>query len=150
MSETAHFRASTARQESDTVESVAMEIAADFARLLERYPEGVREAARKLLIEKLSRAGAAEPRVILGTVLQLFEKRREWSVEGLRAAVAERGITAPQKALYNALAHLSRRGQIRNVGYGRYILPEHGLMMETTCGMRTEPGRANEGGHENP
>ena len=43
-------------------------------------------------------------------------------VEEVKAEVDAAGVIASPKEIYNALSYLQRRGQIRRVAYGRYVV----------------------------
>ena len=47
--------------------------------------------------------------------------KRDWTVEQLKETVAQHGIGATDKQVFNAVGHLTRQGILKRVGYGRYI-----------------------------
>jgi hypothetical protein len=59
---------------------------------------------------------------VLGAIVQLFPKRESWTVSELKQLIDDRGINATPKEVYNAVSYLARRGHIRRVGYGRYLI----------------------------
>jgi hypothetical protein len=59
---------------------------------------------------------------VLGAVVRLIPKRRPWTIDDLKKDVEAEGVEASPKEVYNAVGYLVRKGQIRRVGYGRYIV----------------------------
>jgi hypothetical protein len=59
---------------------------------------------------------------VLATIVRLLPSRRQWKVEDLRQGVDAQNVEATPKEVYNALSYLARKGRIRRVGYGRYVL----------------------------
>jgi hypothetical protein len=59
---------------------------------------------------------------VLAAVVRLLPRRGEWTVEKIRQEVASKGIEATPKEIYNSLGYLVRRGRVRRIGYGRYLV----------------------------
>ena len=59
---------------------------------------------------------------VLGAIIRLLPSRKAWTIEELKQCVAERGVEAEAKEVYNAVGYLARKGHIRRVGYGRYVV----------------------------
>jgi hypothetical protein len=59
---------------------------------------------------------------VLATIVRLLPQRRDWTVDEVRRSVDARKVEASPKEVYNALGYLTRKGRIRRVGYGRYIV----------------------------
>lgn len=59
---------------------------------------------------------------VLGEIVRLLPQRQSWTVAELKQTIDERGITASPKEVYNAVSYLTRKGHIRRVGYGRYLI----------------------------
>jgi hypothetical protein len=59
---------------------------------------------------------------VLSAVVRLLPKQRAWTVEDLKKDIKARGVEASPKEVYNALGYLVRKGRVRRVGYGRYIV----------------------------
>lgn len=83
----------------------------------------------------------ATPRAgkVLGAIVQLLPREREWNVAEVKKQVAEEGVQATTKAIYNALGYLTRKGHIRRVGYGRYVVS--GIEIITSDDLGGEPAR---------
>lgn len=61
---------------------------------------------------------------ILNNVVELFQRdqKREWTAADVVATLADSGVTAESKPVYNALTYLKGTKVIRRIGYGRYQL----------------------------
>lgn len=59
---------------------------------------------------------------VLGAIVRLLPQRQSWSVAELKQTIDERGISATPKEVYNAVSYLNRKGHVRRVGYGRYLI----------------------------
>jgi hypothetical protein len=59
---------------------------------------------------------------VLSAVVRLLPTRRDWKVEDLRRSIEAEQVEAAPKEVYNALSYLARKGRVRRVGYGRYIV----------------------------
>lgn len=82
------------------------------------------EIAKKVRPPTAPRAGD-----FLRTVLKVLPSRETWSVADLRQEVRQRGIEAQDKQIYNAMGYLTRRGQVRRIGYGQYLVD--GVILQT-------------------
>lgn len=71
---------------------------------------------------------------VLATIVQLLPERREWRVEDLKNGVAAEGVAATPKEIYNAITYLARRGHVRRIGYGRYLVNGTGLITSDDFG----------------
>lgn len=71
------------------------------------------------IIRPISAPRAGE---ILGKIIKLLPRQKNWTVEELKQQVAEEGIEAEPKEVYNAVSYLARKGHIRRIGYGRYVV----------------------------
>ncbi len=76
---------------------------------------------------------------MLGTIVRLLPDREEWTVADFKHEVASEGVEATTKEIYNALGYLTRKGHIRRVGYGRYLID--GGILITAEDLGGEPGR---------
>ena len=59
---------------------------------------------------------------VLDMIARLLPERRNWTVADLKQSVLREGVSASAKEIYNALGYLNRKGHIRRVGYGRYVV----------------------------
>jgi hypothetical protein len=88
------------------------------------------ELSRSLRLIPASRAGE-----VLGEIVRLIPRREEFSVQDIKKRISDRGITAAPKAVYNALSYLKSTGQVKSVGYGRYIVAGVGLHTAEDLGV---------------
>lgn len=99
--------------------------------------------AQKQLLEDLISAPPPIPTpkggVVLSCVARAMNSRLYWTVPDIKAAIQEEGVEAKPKELYNALGYLARRGYVKKVGYGRYLV--EGGMAETIEDIGLEPLR---------
>jgi hypothetical protein len=78
----------------------------------------------------------ATPRAgkVLGTVVQQLEakraERKDWTVREIREVVADKGVKAEAREVFNAIGYLARRGRVQQIGYGRYRLLDYGVVVE--------------------
>ncbi|WSH64914.1 hypothetical protein U8Q05_25850 [Rhizobium ruizarguesonis] len=59
---------------------------------------------------------------VLGAIVKFVQKNQNITVDEIKQAVLHAGIEAKPKEVYNAIGYLTRRGHIRRVGYGHYIV----------------------------
>jgi hypothetical protein len=76
---------------------------------------------------------------VLGTVVRLLPRKSEWTVEDIKHQIEAEGVKAGAKEVYNALGYLTRKGHVRRIGYGRYVID--GVVMTTTEDLGGEPAR---------
>lgn len=82
----------------------------------------------------MPRAGA-----ILGAMAQILALRVQWSMPDIKQMIREHGIDAAPKDIYNAIGYLVRRGYVRRIGYGRYLV--EGKLLTTAEDLGGEPAR---------
>ena len=63
--------------------------------------------------------------VSCGCFVRLLPRQQNWTIDDLKEEIASQGIAAAAKEVYNSLGYLVRKGHIRRVGYGRYLVGEH-------------------------
>jgi hypothetical protein len=107
--------------------------------LLARLTPDEQEDVLKKLTELLRPISAPRAGGVLDAIIRLLPQRRDWTVEDLKAGVGSRGVEATPKEIYNALGYLTRKGHIRRVGYGQYIVD--GVAVLTTEELGGEPTR---------
>lgn len=98
---------------------------------LERLPEYKRQAVIDRLVDMMPKSKVPQRGgPILDNVINLFRERpaQEISAAAVVAALADRGITATPKPVYNALNYLNGMRIIKRVGYGRYIMEGGGML----------------------
>lgn len=68
---------------------------------------------------------------VLNAIVRLLPRGgEELTVQSLRWGVQDRGVSAGPKEVYNAVGYLVRKGYMRRVGYGRYVVAD-GTMIVT-------------------
>ena len=84
---------------------------------------------------------ATTPRAgeVLDTVIRLLPSETAWTVGKVRQDVAAAGIEATAKEVYNAVGYLARKGHVRRLGYGRYVVLGVGIITPDDLGG--EPAR---------
>jgi hypothetical protein len=99
------------------------------------------EAERARFLHELTAAirPMSGPRAgeVLGAIVRLLPQRQSWTVAQLKQTIDESGISATPKEVYNAVSYLTRRGHIRRVGYGRYLID--GVPVVTADHLGGEP-----------
>jgi hypothetical protein len=106
--------------------------AADQERVLREITEAIRPISAP-------RAGE-----VLGAIVRLLPRRQKWTIEDIKREIASQGIIATAKEVYNSIGYLARKGHIRRVGYGRYLVG--GGLLETADDLGGEPARDEEDG----
>lgn len=76
---------------------------------------------------------------VLGTIVRLLPNHPQLTVENVKERVASEGVQATPKEIYNALGYLTRKGHIRRIGYGRYLVD--GAELVTLDDLGGEPTR---------
>jgi hypothetical protein len=81
---------------------------------------------------------------VMGAIVRLLPRQQNWTIDDLKEQIALQGIAATAKEVYNSLGYLVRKGHIRRVGYGRYLVG--GGLLETADDLGGEPARDEEDG----
>jgi hypothetical protein len=84
---------------------------------------------------------------VLAIIAKVIPKRQNWTVDELKFEVKRLGSEFKDKEIYNAIGYLSRRGHLRRVGYGRYVVD--GIEIVTAEDLGGETAR-NEDGYKIP
>ena len=58
---------------------------------------------------------------VLAAVRNLFDLSSSWSMTDIKDGVADAGVAAEPKEVYNAVGYLTRHGVIRRTNYGTYV-----------------------------
>ena len=74
-------------------------------------------------------------RVMAATILQ----QRRWSAKEVRDAVLAKGIAATPKQVYNAIGYFRRKGYVRQIAYGHYVVEGIGAGIVTPDDLGVEP-----------
>ena len=97
---------------------------------------------RRVLLELTQEAQPiAAPRAgeVLGKIVRWIPRDSPWTVEEAKRGIAVQGVSASPKAIYNAIAYLTRKGHVRRIGYGRYVI--NGVALTTAHDLGLEPSR---------
>ena len=138
MAEAGSTRQTVAPVASDDLIERARKYADAFMTFCGPLSEAEREAFRLELERRLAPRTNSPSTPLLGTIVNLFERKPNWRVQEIKQAVTEQGIAAQSKSIYNALTHLARRGRIQQIGYGRYAIRDYGITLETTDDLTSE------------
>ncbi len=106
----------------DSAEAHSQGVADSIKALLKLLPPQERERVLREITETLRPFPAAKAEKVMGTIVRLFPRDKSWTVEELKEKIAESGIDARPKEVYNAVGYLARKGHIHRIGYGRYII----------------------------
>jgi hypothetical protein len=82
------------------------------------------------LVESVRPIPAPRAGEVLGAIVKLLPRQRDWMVDDIRKRVAGTGVGASPKEIYNAIGYLARKGHVRRVGYGRYVV--EGVEVQTS------------------
>ena len=100
------------------LEAVANAIRTLLAPLTLEEQQGVLDR----LTEMLRPIPAPRAGDVLSAIIRILPQRRDWTVEDLKSGVGSNGVQATSKEVYNAVGYLARKGHIRRVGYGQYVV----------------------------
>jgi Fe2+ or Zn2+ uptake regulation protein len=75
---------------------------------------------------------------VLDNIVRWIPRDSAWTVDEAKQGISEKGVSASPKEVYNALAYLTRKGHVRRIGYGRYIVDGVELVTSDDIG---EPAR---------
>ncbi len=76
---------------------------------------------------------------VLGTLIRVLPRTGQCTVGEIKQNIKAAGVPASPKEIHNALGYLTRKGQIRRVGYGRYLF--NGVGIVTSEDLGGEPAR---------
>jgi hypothetical protein len=110
--------------------------------LLRALPPEEQERILQEIIEAVRPVSLPKAGQLLGAIIQFLPRRKNWTVEAIKQEIASRGISAKAKEIYNSLGYLTRKGRIRRVGYGRYLV--EGALLETADDLGLPPARDEE------
>lgn len=105
--------------------------------LLGSLPPEDRERFYREIAEKTRSTAAPRAGEVLGTIIRLLPRKEAWSMAELKQQVDGQGVEATDKEIYNAVGYLARKGRVRRVGYGRYLVD--GTLLETADELGGQP-----------
>jgi hypothetical protein len=91
------------------------------------------------IIEAIRPIPAPRAGEVLGSIVRFLPRRVEWTVDEIKHEVAALRIEATPKEIYNSLGYLVRKGRVRRVGYGRYLVD--GAELRTLDDLALPPAR---------
>jgi hypothetical protein len=109
--------------------------------LLGSLPPKDKERFYSEIAEKVRPVPAPRAGEVLGAIAKILPLRRgePWSIAELKQRVDDDGVTASAKDVYNAIGYLTRKGRVRRIGYGRYIVD--GAVIATSDDLGGETAR---------
>lgn len=114
-------------------------------RLARMLVEALSPESREALLRTLSPnpvdriEEVSTPTGVLSRILRLVPTGSEVTAASLRRKVADFGVEAEPKEVYNSIGYLARAGALRRVGYGRYVV--NGVEFSTSDNFGGEPDR---------
>lgn len=111
--------------------------------MLANLSEGDREAVLAEITEFVNPISIERAGNVLGVIIKFAQKNHQLTVDNLKEAVREAGLVVKPKEVYNAVGYLSRKGHIRRVGYGRYVVD--GIEIVTSEDIGGAPSRYEDG-----
>lgn len=106
--------------------------------LFAALPADQRQIVFLQLAKEISPIPTPRGGVVLSEMARILAGRVHWTVPDIKKAFEDSGSDALPKDIYNAVGYLARRGYIKRVGYGRYIVEGAEL---TTAEDIGEPSR---------
>lgn len=119
----------TSGQHDTAEQQRAKALASAVRTLIAEMPAAEQERLLDELRKRLRPISVPQAGDVLETIVRLFPKKPEWTVERLRERVQQEGVEVNAKQVYNALGYLRRKGKIQRVGHGRYMVD--GALLET-------------------
>ncbi|MBS0246194.1 MAG: hypothetical protein JSR61_06205 [Proteobacteria bacterium] len=130
MSSVGPQRANTDPAPSGPDNSFAEGVVSAFMAMVDGLSPDLQERVRIELSKKFPSVSTPKPGQVLGTILKLVPRGREFTIDEVKKSVEAEGVQATAKAIYNALGYLTRKHKIVRVGHGRYVID--GALFETT------------------
>jgi hypothetical protein len=106
--------------------------------VFEALSEEDRQDVLDKLVEMLRPIPAPRAGEVLDAVVKLLPRRKDWTVNDLKEQVSAKGVSASPKEVYNAIGYLARKGHIRRIGYGRYVVDGTVIVASDDFGGPTE------------
>jgi hypothetical protein len=122
MSKAEQFHPDSRNSESDPSYRATQAIVSAIETLIDGLSPIEKERVLRNVTEKLRPIPVPQAGDVLGIVVQLLPRDRQWTVAELKQRVEQQGVPVAAKEIYNALGYLTRKRHIRRVGYGRYII----------------------------
>jgi hypothetical protein len=107
--------------------------------LTSSLPATERDRYFREIAQALKTATAPKAGEVLGTIVRLLTRQKEWSVAEIKTQVDHQGVQATHKEIYNAVGYLARKGRVRRIGYGKYLVD--GTLLDTADDFGLENAR---------
>lgn len=82
---------------------------------------------------------------VLGSVVRFLPKQAQWTAKAIREEVAASGVQATSREVFNAIGYLIRKGRVKRLGNGHYLVDGVGLTTADDLGL--EPARDDVDGY---
>lgn len=108
--------------ESDAAGRATKAIATAIDALIEGLSPAAKEDVLRQVTEKLRPIPVPQAGDVLGVVVQLIPRDRQWTIAELKRSIEQSGSDISAKEIHNAVGYLTRKRHIQRLGYGRYII----------------------------
>lgn len=122
MSKVERIRPHTRSDEAEPIDPAAQAIVSAIGTLIDGLSPAQKELLLRKVTEKLRPIPVPQAGDVLGIVVQLLPRDRQWTVAELKQQVEKQGVPVTAKEIHNALGYLTRKGHIHRLGYGRYVI----------------------------
>lgn len=139
MSSVAHSPISVSSRKSDVEVDRSASVAEAIKILLSNLSSAEREAILSEITEYIRPISVNKAGDVLAAIAKILPMKPEWSVEDLKIEVKKVGVEAKPKEVYNAIGYLTRKGHMKRVGYGRYVVD--GIEVVTADDLGGAPSR---------
>jgi hypothetical protein len=90
--------------------------------LLSALPPAEQDRLLQEIIDAIRPIPAPRAGEVLGAIVRFLPRRRQWTVDDIKREVAALSIEAAPKEIYNSMGYLVRKGRVKRIGYGRYLV----------------------------
>ena len=115
------------------------ELAAAIEIVLRSLPPEQREGIKRNLLEDVQPIPTPRGGPVLRVIASTLPRQRQWTAKDIREVIRAKGIPASPKQIYNALGYLCRKGHIRQISYGHYVVEGIGAGIVTSDDLGLEP-----------
>jgi formylmethanofuran dehydrogenase subunit E-like metal-binding protein len=143
MASTIPFRTTENRSEA-AADSWFENAANAIKSILAMLPAAEQERVLREITNAIRPIPAPRAGEVLGVIVRLLPRQQNWTTEDIKQEIASQGITATAREVYNSIGYLVRKGHIRRIGYGRYLVG--GGLLETADDLGGEPARDEQDG----
>ena len=131
--------ASPPRSSSDLTPPSSDELAAAIEIVLRSLPPEQREQIKRNLLEDVRPIPTPRGGPVLRLIASTLPRQQQWTAKDIREAIQGQRIAASPKQIYNALGYLCRKGHIRQISYGHYVVEGIGAGIVTSDDLDLEP-----------